>query len=273
MNAFARAGLFNQPRFLGFSQPAPRAFRAAKIGQGAWVEVRPDIKIDKPSINAPINIELGGLPLSLGFFAGSGLAFLVRTGVPRGWPQTTALVVGSALAVAGIVNLLMPKAKPGAPAPAAAPAVATPPSGIAPAGTPTGGFVPPSPTAFADVDVEMVSPQSDQDIANTGTFLGIGTPHIPLQLRLYNPNAEAVTLNLEFDWNERPSIMGYSRDASYGSKTFQLTLGPNEQRNETLELPMVTSKSTYTTVGLALYKKRTPNENRVLVLQRTFNVT
>lgn len=245
------------------------------MGQGAWVEVRPEIKIESPTISTPINIELGGLPLSLGLFAAGGLAFLVRGSLETGWPKTTALMVGSALGVAGIVNLVLPK-KASAP-PAAAPpkpmVAPTPPSGIIPTEGSPPGFTPPSAPAFSKTVIQMTSPATDQTVEHTGTFLGFGTPKIPVQLQLYNPTEESVTLNLEFEWDEQPSLIGYSRDIVHSSKGFQLTLAPFEQRNETVDLPMVTGLSTLTTVGLVLYKRRTPQENKYLVLTRTFSIT
>lgn len=257
----------------GFRPPAYRP----RLAQ-PWVEVKPQVTIEQPKIEAPINISLGlgGLPLSIGLFAGSGVSFLIRSAVPQGWPQTVATVAGVALALGGVGNLIFPKAPP-APAPAAAPAgpppPPPPPSGAAAPENKPAGYVPPSVPAFTRVQIEMISPAPDQEISHTGTFFGIGTPKIPVQLRLYNPTAESVSFNLEFEWDETPSLMGYNQSPSHGSKAFQVTLAPNEERNDSFDLPMVVWLSNATTVALELYKKRTPNENRFLVLSRIFNVT
>lgn len=250
-------------------RPAPRRPRLAQ----PFVEVKPQVTIDKPTITAPINIELGALPLSIGLFAGSGLAFLVRGGLPNGWPKNVALGTGAGLALGGIVNLLLPKRAPAPATPAAPAGPPAPPSGVVEAGQKAGGFAPPSVPAFTRVQIEMVSPDPGQEIDNTGTFLGIGTPKIPVQLRFYNPSEESVTVNLEFEWDEFPSALGYNLDSNHGSKVFQVTLAPHEERNETFELPIVSTGWSSISIALAIYKKRLPEENRFLVINRTFSVT
>lgn len=272
-------GLSGGPRIIPLRlrpQYHPAPYRP-RLAQNPFVEVKPQVSVPiSAPISAPINIELGGLPLSIGLFAGAGLAFLVQGSLSEGWPKTTALITGTGLAVGGIVNLLLPKkaSPPAAPAaPAAPPAPPPPPSGAVSSGEKAPGFTPPSMPAFANVQVEMTSPDPDQEISHTGTFLGIGSPKIPVQLRLYNPMDEAVTLNFEFEWDEYPSIIGYNRASNHGSQTFQVTLGPKEERNETFPLPIISTGWTTLSVALSLYKKRTPDENRLLIMTRTFSVT
>lgn len=259
---------------LVFRPPSYRPF----MGQLIQVPVKPEIKIEQPKIEAPINIQLGlgSLPLSIGLFAGAGVSFLVRSGLPEGWPQTLATVAGAGLAVAGVVNLVMPKAPPPVPAaaaPAAPPPVPPPPSGAAAPAEKPAGFAPPSVPAFSRIQIEMVSPAPDQQIEHTGTFLGIGTRKMPIVLRFYNPTDESVSVNLEFEWEEFPSVIGYNLSPTPGAQSFQLTVAPGEERNETFSLNMVGGFSTATNVALTLYKKRTPAENRMLVVNRTFVVT
>lgn len=237
------------------------------LGQGSLIDIKPEIKIDKPSI--PINIDLGSLPLSVGLFAASGLTFLLRTALPDGWPKTVALIGGGGLAAAGVVNLVLPKAKA---APAAPASPAAPPSGAAAAEDKPAGFVPPSTQAFIRVQAEMVSPQSDQEVEHLGWLLT--SDRIPIVMRFYNPSAEPVAFNLDFEWDEYPSLVGYNREPNHGAKSFQVSLAANEERNQSFELPVATGGfSTSLTVGMTLYKKRTPEENRVLLLSRTFVVT
>jgi hypothetical protein len=244
-----------------------------------WVEVKPQVTIEQPKIEAPVSIQigLGSLPLSIGLFAGAGVVFLVRSGLPEGWPQTVATIAGAGLAVGGVANLIFPKAPP-APAAAAVPVKPgpvpppPPPSGAVEPGKP-GGFVPPTVPAFSRLVIEMVSPAPDQEVEHTGTFLGIGTKKIPVQLRLYNPTDESVTVNLDFEWDEMPSVIGYNLAPAHGAKSYQVTVGPQEERNEPFSLPMVGGFSTTTTVALSVYKKRTPNENQFLMINRTFSVT
>lgn len=257
-------------------QYRPMAYRP-RLAQ-PFIEVKPQVSVPiNAPISAPINIELGGLPLSIGLFAGAGLAFLIRGGVPDGWPKGVALFTGTGLAIAGIVNLVFPK-KAAAPAPApAAPAapVGPPPpaSGAVSDDQKAGGFTPPSIPAFTRAQIEIVSPAPDQEIAHSGTFLGIGTSKIPVVLRLYNPTDESVTLNLELEWDEFPSVIGYNRGSNHGTKAFQVTLAPHEERNEPFPLPIVSSGWTSLSVALSIYKKRTPEENRFLVINETFSVT
>lgn len=241
---------------------------------GQLVQVNPQVQI--PKIEAPVTIQfgLGGLPLSIGLFAASGLTFLIRSQLPDGWPKTVALLVGAGLGVGGVANLVIPPkaAAPAAPAPLPGPAPL--PSGATAAGDKSAGFAPASAPAFTRVQIEVVSPKPDQEIDHTGTFLGVGTPKIPILLRLYNPSAENVTFNLEFEWDEFPTVIGYNREPNHGSKAFQVTLAPNEERNQTFDLPVQTEGfSTSITVGLSMYKKRTPEENRILAATWTFSVT
>jgi hypothetical protein len=241
-----------------------------------YVEIKPQVTIDKPSFSTPINIELGALPLSIGLFAGSGLAFLLRGGLPNGWPKNVALGTGAVLAIGGIVNLLLPKKAASAvpAAPAAPPGAAAPPSGIVSAEDKGSGFTPPSIPAFTRAQIEVVSPDQDQTVEHSGTFLGIGTPKIPLKMRFYNPTDESVTLNLEFEWDEFATTLGFDREPQHGSYAAQVTLGPKEERNLPFDLPIVTSRGWNTlNVALAIYKKRTPDENRFLVINRSFSVS
>lgn len=242
-----------------------------------WIEVKPQIQIQQPKIEAPVSIQLGlgSLPLSIGLFAGAGVAFLVRSGVPEGWPQTVATVVGAGLAVGGIANLIIPPKAPHPPppaAPAAPPGPPPPPSGAAAPEEKPAGFTPPSVPAFTRIQLEVVSPKPDQEIKHTGWFL-VGDK-IPVVIRMYNPTDESVTVNLEFEWDEFPGLIGYTKESHHGSKAFQVTLAAKEQRNDTFELPVQSGSSwTSLNVALAIYKKRMPEENRFLLQNLTFTVT
>lgn len=67
-------------RLLGSAPMLGNPSRAAlsQLQLTPTVNVNPNVKVD-----APINIELGGLPLSLGLFVGGGLTFLMRTALPE----------------------------------------------------------------------------------------------------------------------------------------------------------------------------------------------
>src|SRR3990170_5300633 len=85
-------------RVRGAFQPIPYApARPKKLAQIEF----------NPHVEAPITIELGSLPLSLGLFAGSGISFLIGAQVPSISGVTT--VAGITLAGFGVVNLLLPK--------------------------------------------------------------------------------------------------------------------------------------------------------------------
>ena len=232
------------------------------------------IPISAP-ISTPINIDLGSLPLSVGFFAGSGITFLVRSGVPEGWPQTAATILGAGLAVAGVVNLFLKKAQaPPAPAPPPAAGPPPPPPAGAAASEPAAPppFQPPSAGAFMGLQFELVSPKPDEEVKHLGWFLT--GDRIPVALRMLNPSDEAATFNLEFEWEEFPSMIGYNLSPSRAAKAFQIALGPKEEKNETFELP-IASGSGWSSIAVALsvYKKRTPTDPRALVVNVTFNVS
>jgi hypothetical protein len=252
-------------------RPSPRPFLSQ------LVEVRPQVTIPiSAPITTPINIDLGSLPLSIGLFAGSGITFLVRSGVPEGWPQAAATVVGSGLALAGVVNLFLKKsapAQPAAPPPPLPPAAGPPPpppAGATAAEAPA--FTPPSPSAFVGLQFELVSPRPGQEIAHLGWFLT--SDRIPVTIRIFNPSPERTTFNLEFEWEEFPSFATFNTSPSKSSKSFQVTLGPGEEQNQNFELPIASGSGwTSMAVALSVYKKRTPTDNRVLIVNSTFNVT
>jgi hypothetical protein len=70
-------------------------------------------------------------------------------------------------------------------------------------------------------------------------------------------------------------MIGYNRAPNHGSKAFQMTIGPNQEKNESFELPYQSSgfATSSMSVSLAIYKKRTPDENPMLISNTTFNVS
>jgi hypothetical protein len=245
--------------------PIPRSvaltgtpWRPARIAQGPFVEVRPQI-----DVKAPISIELGGLPLSIGLFAGSGLVFLVRTALPGGWPQTAALVGGSALAVAGVVNLVLPKAEAKAPA-AAPPAPSAPVPGAAPAGPPP--FTPSEEHAFQNVTGRIASP-ADFSTVDIGPFAG----SYPVRIQLYNPAQVVVTLELEFSAEEDPEPIGGTVTSSL---PVQVTLPAGQVRDVDVNMPISSwgALVDYVDVVLTVRKRRRVGEPASLVDARSFVV-
>lgn len=242
-----------------------------RMAQAPYVQVSPQVTIEKPTISTPINIELGGLPLSLGLFAGSGVVFLIRSALPKGWPQTAALVGGAALATAGLVNLVLPKKA--APAPAAP---AAPTFGPAPAPSGAGGgafgpapsYKPPIESAFEGVTGRISSPGdfSTVDIQPWATSY-------PVRVQLDNSQASVpVTFELELTAEEDPQPVGKS---AISTLPVQVTLNPREVRDVDLNMPIATwgTLQTYVDIALTARKRRSPGEPAQLIDQRSFNVT
>lgn len=244
-------------------RPIPLAggWRPAWSRIGQLVQVNPDIKVQ-----APITIELGGLPFSLGLFAGSGIVFLIRSGLPDGWPQTVATAVGAALAVAGVTNLLLPKAAAAGGAPAAPPrAPGQPPS--APPGyqvTPQPGYSPSGAFAFDNVVGRIVSP-SDFSTVDVGPFAS----SYPVRMQLENLSEVPITLDLELTAEENPSPIG---DAAISSLPVQVNLMQKEIRNVDVLMPLSTWGTfvDYVDITLTAKKRRVPGEAPLLLDLRSF---
>lgn len=223
---------------------------------GQLVEVSPEVKVE-----APIQIELGTLPLSVGLFAGSALAFLVRSGLPKGWPQTVALVGGGALGAAGILNLVLPKAEATVPTrPSAAPSI-VPPGGVP---VVTRAYMPPSEDVFLAVTGRIASP-SDLSTVNVGT----GANSYPVRLQLQNPGSTPASFEALLVADENPSIGTETRS----SLPVQVTVPPgNEILEVDLEMPL-TSWGFYVDtveVNLNLFKRRMPGSTPERLDSRKF---
>lgn len=244
-----------------------------RMAQAPYVQLNPQVTIEKPTISTPINIELGGLPLSLGLFAGSGIVFLLRTALPKGWPQTVALVGGAALAIGGLVNLVLPKKAAAAPAPGgpAAPSYGPPPAPSAAGGASAGSgpsYKKPIAAAFDDVTGRISSPAdfSTVDIAPWASSY-------PVRVQLDNSkSAVPVTFELELTAEEDPQPVGKSATSVL---PVQVTLNPGEVRDVDLNMPIATwgALQTYVDIMLTARKRRAPGEDAQLIDQRSFNVT
>jgi hypothetical protein len=249
--------------------PIPRAVRFAGYRPGALgqfrieptVNVSPEVRVE-----APISIELGSLPLSVGLFAGSGIVFLMRTALPKGWPKTVALVTGGGLAAAGIINLFRGKvaaattgAAPGAPGlpPSAAPS--------SPAGGITAQETQPSmAAAFDSVIGTIVSPSE-------GSTVDIGgwTSSYPVRIQLENPSEQPVNFILELRGLESGSL-SVDQEAAYVA---QVALGPRETKNVDLQMPIVTGHVIdVVNVVLQAFKRRVATEPAQMLNMRSFIV-
>jgi hypothetical protein len=235
------------------------------LGQAPWVSVNPQVNIEKPSITAPINIELGSLPLSIGFFAASGLAFLLRTALPDGWPQSIALIGGGGLAVAGVVNLVLPKAQAAAAAPAAPGAPQAPGIPAAPAlGSSPWCPTPAEEDAFQRVIGRIVSP------ANFSTLnISPVASSYPVRVQVQNKSSGPVTFEMELVGEEDPHPFGAE---VVSSLPVQVSLGPNQIRDIDVSMPLSSwgALVDYADVRLTANKRRSPGEAAVMLDYKSF---
>lgn len=238
------------------------------LGQAPWVSVNPQVTIEKPSITAPINIELGSLPLSIGFFAASGLAFLLRTALPDGWPQSVALIGGGGLAVAGVVNLVLPKAQAAAAAPAAQVPGAPQAQGIPAAPlSPGQSVVPYAPAeedAFGKVIGRIVSP------ANYSTLnISPVASSYPVRIQVQNKSSGPVTFEMELIGEEDPHPFGAE---VVSSMPVQVSLGPNQIRDIDVSMPLSSWGALVfnADVRLTANKRRSPGEAAVMLDYKSF---
>lgn len=253
--------------------PRPQAIPVMGLYRPSFAQPRPlgQLLNVNPNVQVTVQTGLEKYLFPVGLMAAGGASFIVGSVLPeQAKPVTT--IVGIGLIGWGVFSLIRGGTSGGASAAPMPPP--PPPSGAVPIENSPAPFQPPSVPAFNQLQIEMVSPDTDQEIEHVGTFLGIGKPKIPVQMRFYNPTAEPVTFNLDIDWTEFPSIIGYNRDSVTGSMSFQVSLAPNEQKNQEFDLPVQTPVfATSVTVQMAVFKKRTPGENRFLVVNRTFSLT
>jgi hypothetical protein len=203
----------------------PARWQPARLGQ--FIEVRPQVTVQSPQIE----IGLGTLPLSIGLFAGSGLAFLIRGGLPDGLPKTAALIVGTGLAAFGIFNLVA-----GKPAPAGAAARKEPPlpaAGPIQPGTVSAPIPMTTEDTFSAVTARIVSP-------GDGTVLdvsGVGTPKIPVRVRVENASDQQAVLDLILEIVESPNPVG---SGATSRQTMRVVLGGRETRDIDLQAELTT---------------------------------
>lgn len=265
-------GVLLQPIRMGGFRSNFQPFR-----MGQLIDIKPTFN---PSIQVKVETGIERYLLPIGLLASGVAAFVLGTALPTKWrPATT--ISGLGLVGAGVGVFLyrgLKKADGAAPAPGGpAPVLPPPPSGGQAVTTESSGpqaFQPPTLDGFNSIQFQVVSPASGQTIGSSGGFLFFGSKKIPVQLRMYNPTNESVTFNLDFAWDEAPGFTGYDRGLFRGTQSFQVTLGPNEQKNQTFDLPIRTDVSwTQIQTALSIYKKRTPLENSQMIANLSFTVT
>lgn len=225
-----------------------------------------------PNVQVQVNTGIEQYLFPVGLMLAGGASFIVGTAVPKGFKSATTIAgVGLIAAGAGVLIYRGMKSKAAAPA-APSPAGAVPVSSDA---SPP-AFTPPPSDAFRALQLVIVSPQSGQQLSSVGGilgFLGIGQKSFPVQLRMYNPSSVDVTFNMDFAWDEYPSLGGYDRGHYSGSKSYQVSLGAGEQKNQTFDLPVRSDVSwSQIQVDLQMYTRRTPQETQQLLGNLTFTV-
>lgn len=235
----------------------------AGLAQTPFVQVTPNV-----TVQAPVSIELGlgALPLSIGLFAGSGVVFLVKGALPEGWPQTVSIVAGAALAVAGVVNLFLPKGVAPPKAPGGQPGL--PPAGppASAPGTPVQTTQPHFPAtigAFEAVRGRIVKP-ADFETVDIGPF----SNSYPVRVELHNPSTETVTFDLELVGNETPNV----GNETISTLPAQVTLGPGQTNSLDFSMPISSWEALvdYVDIILVARKRRGPGNPALLVDTKSF---
>jgi len=229
-----------------------------RLGQ-AFVEVKPQVNVP---ITAPISIELGGLPLSIGLFAGSASVFLIRTALGEGWLKDVALAAGSLLAVGGVANLLMPKKAAAAPTAGPTPA----PQGSPGAPVAQAPYSASETLAFGNIVGSIVSP-----LQGTTVNIGAFSSSYPVRAQFYNPTDGPVTFEAEIIAEESPVPFG---DKQRSALPIQVSLGPREAKNYDIQMPIAAWGTwvDYTLVLMTLYKRRVTGEALEIMDARQFTV-
>lgn len=247
---------------------APQAYRPSPRKLGQLVSVNPQVQVQ-------VNTGIEQYLFPVGLMAGGGAAFIAGTALPEKSRFVTT-IIGLALLAAGVGVLIYRGTKKPAAAPAAptapAPTGGTPIS-TTPGQAPPAAFTPPPADAFSAIQVSVLSPAADQTIQSSGGFLGFGAKSIPIQVSMYNPSPVDVTFNLNFAWDEMPSLAGYDRGQYHGTQSYQVTIPAGQVQNQTFNLP-VQADVTWSQMqcDVQVYTQRTPQENQQLLSNLTFTV-
>lgn len=216
-------------RFRQVPMARRQALRPRVLGQGSLVQVNPEV-----AVSAPINIDLGGLPVSIGLFAGSGFTFLIKNELPPGWPRVTATLVGAGLAVGGILNLVARQAW-GSPAPAPSSAPSKPGQTAAPS-SPSGpvtaspGYFPPTPAALDLIQGRISAPAEFSTID-----IWPWAKSYPVRIEFRNPTTENVTFSLELEASESPNG---SENTVLSQTVVQVSLAAGETKAIDVQMPI-----------------------------------
>ena len=244
MQAFTpiNPGGFHVERMRGGFQPIPyqQTFEPHRRPEMGQIQINPNIQ-------APINIGLGSLPLSLGLFAGSGMALLIGSQAPSIRTLTTITSIG--LAFLGALNLILPKEVP---APAGPPTT----TAVTP-GQSSGPIAPTAEEGFRGIDGRIISP-SYGDTIDVSPF---GTPSVPMRLRLTNKANVDANFDLVIMSDEQPSPFGARVQ---NSQTMRVFIPKGETRDVDVSIGISSwgALVNYVDVDVTVAKRRLEGGNR-----------
>ena len=255
-----RPPVARQVPFLGQPRPSLTGQRRPAL---AWRPARPQRQLAQvevnPEINAPITVELGTLPLTLGSFIASGVSFLVGSQVKSVRPVAT--VVGVGLAGFGIVNLFFGNT-PSADALETENAV-SPPDGV------DAGASDPIPAtnedAFLALDGRVLYPTEGQEVN-----LGMTDSTVPVRVRVSNSSLSSVTFDLVLKHTETPN-MGEIWETE---TSMRVTLGGGQTRDIDVDLPLTQWRAwvDYVEIDLKVQKRRIHGGNPQMLTSDRFFV-
>lgn len=226
------------------------------------VEVNPNV-----NVQAPIKIELGSLPLSLGLFAGSGLLFIAKGEVPKGIPKIAATVLALGLAVGGVLNLVMGKSSTAG--------AATDRGGATPSSAPPEGTVATQPEGFSVSDEQAFSNVTGRIVTPTdfsSVRVGSFAKTFPVRLQLQNNSEVPITFDAELTSEETPGPVGSEQ---FSSLPIQVSLVANQIKNIDVNMPIAALNSilvVYVDVILTLKKRRGTQGDPELLDLKSFTV-
>jgi len=241
MRAFTpvNPGGFHVQRMRGGFQPIPyqQSYRGPEMGQ---------IQIN-PNIQAPINIGLGTLPLTIGLFTGSAVSLLMGSQIPTIRNVTSILALG--LAGAGVLNLILPKDTPAV----GGPVTTTP---VTP-GQSSGPIAPSVEEAFSLVSGRILSPGYG-DTIDVSPF---GTPSVPMRVRLTNDGQADASFDLVISSDEQPEPFG-ARVTN--SQTMRVYIPKGETRDIDVSVGVSSweALTDYVEVDVVVSKRRIDGGNR-----------
>lgn len=284
MRGFVRPPVIQPIQLRGYRKPPA-------LGQ-PLISVNPNVNVPSVNVNpnlsisAPINFDLGNLPLALGLFAGGGVLFFVKNELPKGGWRLAGTIGAGLLALGGVAALILKP--PGKPAQAPGGSTGTPPA--APAAAPqTTSQAPAQVAAGTDTSGNPVSTQTVQ-VPSASDFDGIvgvitqpqdfsninlwsWQRSYPVTVQCTNPSQNQVTFTLNLVSDESPSPVG--QDHQQATTSTQVTLGPGETKNVDLTMPSAAWGFTTASVDVLLYaqKQQTAQSAPVQLDFKSFQIT